>query len=254
MDRLAIVTGVGRKQGIGYAICRALAEAGVDVFFTYWSAYDRESFGNLEQDEPLQMTEELREKGIRCESMELDLSTADAPKMLFRAVLEKMGEPSILVNNACYSTRDGVDHLTAEELDRHYEVNLRAPALLCVEFARHFTKKKGGRIISITSGQSLGPMMGELAYVATKGAMEALTRTLAAELAPRGITVNAVNPGPTDTGWMSEELKRDLLPRFPMGRIGMPDDVARVVRFLAGEEAEWITGQVIHSEGGFFRG
>ena len=96
-------------------------------------------------------------------------------------------------------------------------------------------------------------MPGELAYAATKGAIETFTVTLAAEVGHKGITVNAVNPGPTDTGWMTEELKRELVPRFALGRVGEPGDVARLVAFLASEEAAWITGQVIHSEGGFLR-
>jgi 3-oxoacyl-[acyl-carrier protein] reductase len=96
-------------------------------------------------------------------------------------------------------------------------------------------------------------MPDELAYVATKGAIEAFTVTLAAEVRHRGITVNAVNPGPTDTGWMTEELKSELSTRFPPGRVGKPEDAARLVAFLAGDEARWITGQIIHSEGGFLR-
>ena len=94
----------------------------------------------------------------------------------------------------------------------------------------------------------------ELAYGASKGAVEAFTRSLAAAVAARGITVNAVNPGPTDSGWMDEELRRALLPRFPRGRIGQPEDAARLIAFLASDDAAWITGQVIHSEGGFVRG
>jgi 3-oxoacyl-[acyl-carrier protein] reductase len=139
--------------------------------------------------------------------------------------------------------------LTSDMLDRHYLVNVRAPIMLSVEFAKVFQKQRGGRIIMMTSGQSLGPMPGEIAYVATKGAIEAFV----IEVAEKGITVNAVNPGPTDTGWMDEEIKQQLLPKFPFGRIGTPHDAARLIRFLASEEAEWITGQVIHSEGGFIR-
>ena len=157
------------------------------------------------------------------------------------------------MNNAAYSTRDGFERLDAQTLDAHYAVNLRATALLCAGFARRHAGGPGGRIVNLTSGQSLGPMTGELAYAATKGAVEALTVTLAAEVGHRGITVNAVNPGPTDTGWMTEELERELAPKFALGRLGEPEDAARLVAFLASEEAAWITGQVIHSEGGFLR-
>jgi 3-oxoacyl-[acyl-carrier protein] reductase len=94
-------------------------------------------------------------------------------------------------------------------------------------------------------------MPGELAYIATKGAIEAFTVTLSAEIASRGITVNAVDPGPTDTGWMTEDIKRELLSRSPLGRLGGPQDTARLIAFLASDAAEWITGQVIHSRGGF---
>ena len=130
---------------------------------------------------------------------------------------------------------------------------MRAAMLLAVEFARRFDGGEGGRIINLSSGQSLGPMPEELAYSATKGAIEAFTRSLAPAVMAKGITVNAVNPGPTDTGWVSPELRGVLLPRFPTGRIGSPEDAARLVAWLAGPEAAWVTGQVIHSEGGFLR-
>jgi 3-oxoacyl-[acyl-carrier protein] reductase len=97
-------------------------------------------------------------------------------------------------------------------------------------------------------------MPSELAYAATKGAVEAFTLSLAAGVAAKGITVNAVNPGPTDTGWMTTELAARLTRAFPAGRLGQPEDAARLVAFLAGDDAEWITGQIIHSEGGFRRG
>jgi len=96
-------------------------------------------------------------------------------------------------------------------------------------------------------------MVGELAYAASKGAIEAFTRTLAAEVGHKGITVNAVNPGPTDTGWMGEDLGRELAAKFLAGRVGQPEDAARLVAFLASDEAAWITGQIINSEGGFLR-
>ena len=96
-------------------------------------------------------------------------------------------------------------------------------------------------------------MLGEIAYASSKGAVDAMTITMAAELAPLGITVNAVGPGPTDTGWMTDDLKTELLPKHPLGRLGASDDVARLIAFLASEQAQWVTGQIIHAEGGFLR-
>ena len=241
--RVAVVTGAGRCRGIGAAICKALAEEGADVFFTHWK----------EGNEPKGLLEELRGAGVRAENMEVDLSLLESPERLLDMVTAWLGQPSVLVNNAAYSTRDGYEALDAATLDAHYAVNLRATALLSVGFARRFGGGSGGRIVNLTSGQSLGPMPRELAYAATKGAIEAFTLTLAAEVGQKGITVNAVNPGPTDTGWMADELRRELSGRFPTGRVGEPEDAARLVAFLASEEAAWITGQVIHSEGGFLR-
>jgi len=250
---VALVTGAGRRRGIGAAICRALARRGADVFFTYWRGYDRDVSRDLDEDGPEVLLEDLRGAGVRAEGVELDLSLPDSPERLLDAVAQRLGAPSILVNNAAYSTRDGFERLDAETLDAHYAVNLRAAALLCVGFARRYPGGAGGRIINLTSGQSLGPMPNEIAYAATKGAIEAFTVTLAAEVGHRGITVNAVNPGPTDTGWMTEDIERELSSRFPGGRVGEPEDAARLVAFLASDEARWITGQILHSEGGFLR-
>ena len=249
--RVALVTGVGRRKGIGFAVCRALASRGADIVLSYWRAYDREM--PWASDEPEALLGQLRAAGVRAEGVEADLSRSESPRSLLDAAEERLGRPSILVNNAAYSTRDGYEALDAGTLDVHYAVNVRAMALLSVGFARRYSGGPGGRIVNFSSGQSLGPMPGELAYVATKGAIEAFTRTLAVEVGHKGITVNAVNPGPTDTGWMTKELKRKIAPKFPPGRIGQPEDAANLVAFLAGDEAAWITGQVIHSEGGFLR-
>jgi 3-oxoacyl-[acyl-carrier protein] reductase len=249
--RIAIVTGASRRIGIGAAICRALAANGADIFFTYWSAFDRTLPWGADENGLTELQNELRAMGVRCESLEIDLSKVDAPERILDEVEKRLGPPSILINNAAYSTRDGYEALDAATLDAHYAVNMRGAFLLTVKFARRFSGKSGGRILNLTSGQSLMPMPGELAYVATKGAIEAFTVSLSAELAPRGITVNAVDPGATDTGWMTEQIKQELLPRFPLGRIGLPEDVARLIAFLASDEAAWITGQVLHSRGGY---
>jgi 3-oxoacyl-[acyl-carrier protein] reductase len=142
--------------------------------------------------------------------------------------------------------------IDADILNAHYNVNVRGTCLLTVEFARLIEGKHGGRIINMVSGQDKSPEPGNLAYVATKGAVSTFTKSVAIELAPLKITVNAVDPGPTNTGWMSSELKEELLPKFPMGRLGEPRDAAKLVIFLASEESEWITGQIIHSDGGFW--
>ncbi len=251
--RVAVVTGVGRRRGIGSAVCRALAARGADVALSYWKPYDRGMPWDPDEDEPHRLVGELGDAGVRAEAVEIDLSLPGSPGVLLDEVEARLGAPSILVNAAAHSTRDGYEGLDAQTLDAHYAVNVRAMALLSVLFARRYPGGPGGRIVNFSSGQSLGPMEDELAYGMTKGAIEAFTKSLAAGVGHKGITVNAVNPGPTDTGWITRELRRELLPKFPPGRLGQPEDAARLVAFLAGDEAAWITGQTIHSEGGFVR-
>jgi 3-oxoacyl-[acyl-carrier protein] reductase len=228
---IALVTGAGNPRGIGAACVRALAAREAIVAYTVMP-------GETQPDLP----------GT---AVAADLAEADAAQRLLDTVTERVGHPSVLVNNAAHSTRDGYEALDAATIDAHYAVNVRAPMLLSALLAR---AGRPGRIVNLVSGQFLGPMPGELAYTASKGALEAFTRQLAAEVAHLGITVNAVGPGPNDTGWIDDELRARLLPRFPMGRVGRPEDAAAVVSWLCSEEAAWVTGQVIHAEGGFMRG
>lgn len=246
-NKIAIITGASSQRDIGTAICRKLASQGINIFFTHWKS-DHDWIEEFQQ--------EIANKGVLCEKLKIDLSNANAAFEILDTVERKLGFPSILINNAAHSKSDGYLVLDANTLDQHYAVNMRSNFLLCVEFARRFKESAldTGRIINLTSGQDLGPMPGELAYAATKGAISAFTRSLSQELAPLGITVNAVNPGPTDSTWMNDKTREDLLPKFPMGRIGVPEDVARTIAFLASDEAKWITGQIINSEGGFIRG
>ena len=233
--RIALVTGADNPRGIGRAVCRALAARGAVVACS------------------VEPGSTVSEAEVGAVPIEADLADPEAPEALLGAVEAFVGRPSILVNNAAHSTRDGYEALDAATLDAHWAVYVRAPALMACELARGHPPGTPGRIVNVITGQFLGPMPGELAYTATKGALQAFTVQLAAEVAALGITVNAIGPGPNDTGWIDDELRAELVPRFPMGRIGRPDDAARLVAFLCSEEAGWITGQVIHSEGGFVR-
>ena len=242
---IAIVTGASQTRDIGAAICRQLAVTGHDLVFTYFKAT---------ADWAASFTTELQDQGARVLAIELDLSQADAADELF-AKLEDFGTPSILVNNAAHSTMTDWQTLDATSLDQHYAVNLRAPLLLATHFTKQFVEAKltSGRIVQLTSGQDLGPMPDEIAYATTKGALSTFTKTYATAVATLGITVNAVNPGPTDSTWMDEATRTALKPSFPFGRIGAPEDVARLIQFLVSPDGSWVTGQVIHSEGGFER-
>jgi len=251
---VAIVTGASRRIGIGAAVCRTLAARGAAIFFTHWGAYDTLVLSGRDEAGPADLLRELTAMGVRAAEMEADLSHPDVPAEILKVVTERLGSPRILINNATHSTRDGYEVLDAATIDAHCAVNLRGTMLLSVLFARAYKGGDGGRIICLTSGQDLGPMPGELAYAATKAGIVAFARSLSADVSAKGITVNAVNPGPTDTGWMDDDLKDKILNEAPFGRIGMPEDAARLIAWLASPDGAWITGQVINSEGGFARG
>jgi 3-oxoacyl-[acyl-carrier protein] reductase len=188
--------------------------------------------------------------GVRVAGIEMDLSRPETPTQLLRHVNEVFGPVHILVNNAAYSSSGDIHVLDADTLDRHYAVNVRGMILLCQAFVDQYPGGDGGRIINLTSGQNVEPMPDELAYATSKGAVEAFTISLSAAVAPMGITVNAVDPGPTDTGWMSPELKQAIAENIPLGRVARPEDAAGLIRFLASPAAGYITGQIIHSRGG----
>jgi 3-oxoacyl-[acyl-carrier protein] reductase len=251
--KTALITGASRAIGIGAAITRELARAGANVFFTIYQPYDAAMpWGSNAQDAE-ELQQELTQLDVHCAFRELDLVKYESFSAFFDQVEQEVGPVHILVNNATYSVNGELRELTAVSLDQHYAVNVRGMALLTQEFVHRFHEHglDYGRIINMSSGQSVTPMPGELAYAATKGAVEAFTISLSAELAAASIAVNAVDPGATDTGWMNEELKAQIEAQTPMGRVGLPEDAARLVAFLASPAAGWITGQVIHSRGGF---
>ncbi len=249
--RVAVVTGVSRQAGIGFAVARRLLGLGADVFVQSWSAHDAEQPWGADRDGIEALRADLGESGGRVGHAEADFAEPEAPAAVVAAARAALGHIDILVVNHARSGQGAITDLTAEELDAMLHVNVRAALLLVREFAAQHDGRPGGRIVLLTSGQHLGPMADTVAYAVSKGALHQATRTLSADLIERGITVNAINPGPTDTGWGLGQ--RDPAPAMPAGRWGEPDDAARLISWLCTDDARWITGQVIDSEGGFRR-
>jgi 3-oxoacyl-[acyl-carrier protein] reductase len=256
--RVAVVTGVSRRAGIGYAIARRLAALGASVFFQHFAPHDADQPWGADPGGPDAVARgvaDARGDGdARVEHLHLDLAEAEAPARLIAAAADALGHLDVLVCNHARSGGDGpLGRLDAAMLDAHWAVNTRASILLVQAFAARHDGRPGGRIIFMTSGQDLGPMRSGVAYAATKGALASITRTLADELAARAITLNTINPGPVDTGYAPPAAHEDVRRHFPQGRWGTPDDPARLIAWLATDDAAWITGQVINSEGGFRR-
>jgi 3-oxoacyl-[acyl-carrier protein] reductase len=234
--RNALVTGVSRRAGIGFAIARRLEEAGAQVFTQGWTPHDAA--------QPWGADDTLTP------SIEADFAEPDAPARVVAAARDALGPLDVLVVNHARSGIGRLDELTADEIDAFLHENVRASLLLVKEFAAQF-EDESGRVVLLTSGAHIDSMTREVAYAVSKGALAIATRTLADELADRGITVNCINPGPTDTGWGLADM--DPKPRMPFGRWGDPDDAARLVAWLCSDDGRWITGQVLDSEGGFRR-
>ncbi|WP_377890704.1 SDR family oxidoreductase [Alkalihalobacillus sp. R86527] len=250
---IAIVTGASRPKGIGAAICRELALKGNHVFFTHLTPYDHATgYEDADHKWAERFASELREKGVNVGHMNLDLTDHYAPQTLLDKVESELGKPTILVNNATHCEEVSYKELTADILGKHCAVNVQGTCMLTVEFAKRLEGTRiGGRIVNLVSGQDKSPVGGNLAYITSKGAISAFTRSLATELAPEEITVNAIDPGPTNSGSMDQETQDFLKRKFPTGRIGTPEDAARLIGFLTSLEAKWVTGQIIHSDGGF---
>jgi 3-oxoacyl-[acyl-carrier protein] reductase len=256
--RNALVTGVSRRVGIGYAIARRLAGAGASLFLQHYAPHDQDQPWGADPGGPeailAGVTAALADDAASVRHTGSDLAGPDAPARLVDAAVHALGHLDILVCNHARSGGDGaLGDLDAAMLDAHWAVNARSSILLAQAFAARHDGRPGGRIVFMTSGQDLGPMPGEVAYAASKGALASITSTLADQLADRGITVNAVNPGPVDTGYASPDGYEAVRRHFPQGRWGIPDDPARLICWLATDDGGWITGQVINSEGGFRR-
>ncbi|MFJ7021993.1 SDR family oxidoreductase [Streptomyces sp. NPDC101117] len=256
--RTALVTGASRRGGIGHAVARRLASLGASVYLHHHVPHDAAMPWGADRPEDVvtSVREALGDPGARVEAGPGDLSDPGAPAELVATAASALGgRLDILVANHALSGSDGtLDEIDAAMLDAHWAVDTRSVLLLVQAHARLRPAGPGGRVVMMTSGQDMaGGMPGEIAYALQKGALASITRSLAAPLAARGITVNTVNPGPVDTGYLTGDAYDAVAARFPARRWGMPDDPARLIAWLTTDEAGWITGEVINSEGGFRR-
>lgn len=254
--RVALVTGVSRRQGIGFAIASRLAASGAHLLLTHHQAHDADQPWGA--DNLAVLLEQIYGRRLhpdqRVVDVPADLSAARVPEETMARAVAEFGHVDILVCNHARSGGDGaLGQLTADMLDMHWAVNARSALLLVQAFAGQHDGREGGRVVLMTSGQGMGPMPGEIAYASSKAALAGITVTLADQLADAGITVNTVNPGPVDTGYVTDELAEHLAPMFPLGRWGKPDDPARLIEWLVSDAGRWMTGQVLHTEGGFAR-
>ena len=259
--RSVLITGVSRRAGIGYAVACRAAAYGANVCCHHYSPHDAEQpWGTDDLDAVLDGVRSHLVGDARLVHIHADLADSNEPARVIDFAADAFGSLDGLVANQALSGSDGpLDEIGADDLDRHWAVNARASLLLTKAFAAryrvdHHATDHTGSIVFLTSGQGLGPMRDEVAYVAAKAALAGVTTTLADQLADDGIRLNTVNPGPIDTGYFTDELRTALAPRFPFGRSGEPDDAARLITWLLTDEAAWITGQVVNSEGAFRRG
>jgi 3-oxoacyl-[acyl-carrier protein] reductase len=230
-----LVTGVSRTRGIGAAIASRLRTDGWKVYTTGLRAYDDEMPWGRDRDQHI--------------DDETDLSDSAAAARVVAGAEAAVGSLQAVVVAHTVDAGGGLFEMTPELIDRHLATNVRATLLLMKEFAvRVVDPAIGGRIVLFTSGP---PQLGAIAYAASKGAIEWITLSAATELGPRGITVNAINPGPNQTGWMSPDDEAEAAHRTPLRRVGRPDDTAALVAFLVSRDAAWLTGQIISSDGGY---
>jgi len=246
----ALVTGVGRRRSIGAGIALGLARDGWDLVLNYWRPYDDRLGFVHGPDDPEQIAEECRSLGRRVELITGDLADPETPARLVAAAAE-FGNLSGLVMSHCESVNSSILTTTIDSWDRHFAVNARASWLLIKEFADRLpvqhTSAVAGRIVALTSDHAAH----NTPYGASKGALDRIVVAAAIELADRGVRANVINPGPIDTGWMTDEIRASGTAMTPAGRLGSAEDTANLIRFLFSDQGSWINGQLLYSNGGF---
>lgn len=241
--KVAVVTGA--SKGIGAGIAKSFAAAGAAVVVNYASS--REGADRV--------VAEINGSGGKAIAVHGDVSKADDVRRVFAAAKEAFGSLDVLVNNAGVFRFDPLEAVTEDEFHREFNINVLGTLLATQESLKHFGPA-GGSVINISSVVSTNPVANSVVYSATKGAVDTITRALAKELGERKIRVNAIAPGGVETegvhtlGIIGSDFQKDMIARTPLGRFGLPDDIARVAVFLASDDAAWLTGERLTASGG----
>lgn len=241
LGKVALVTGASR--GIGRDIAIELAKAGANVAVNYAGSEARAN----------EVVQEIQSLGREAFAVQCDVANADSVAEMVKQTIERWGSLDILVNNAGITRDNLIMRMKEDEWDDVINTNLKGVFLCTKAVTRQMMKQKSGRIINISSVVGESGNAGQANYVAAKAGVIGLTKTTAKELAPRGITVNAVAPGfiTTDmTDKLNDEIKEGMLKMIPLAKFGEPKDIANAVAFLASDDSRYITGQTIHVNGG----
>lgn len=268
-DKVVLITGANNPIGIGAATARAFAREGAKVAITYLRlSPERHGFQANEVKQATSpglayyhalrmlpaddVVESIRSAGGQADACETDLNNPSSIPDLYNWVETVFGPVDILVNNAAhYDKFDTIYTFSPDLFNEAFDVNTRAGVLLIAEFVRRYQERQGhgGRIINLSTDAAQA-FSGQISYGASKAAMEAFTRSIAMEVGPLGITVNAVAPGPVQTGYISAAFEAEITQTIPLRQIGRPEDIADVIVFLASEQSRWLTGQIIKVSGG----